>query len=64
MLILELNPFREDLGPPEGKGGGAEHRAATPLWELASGGIPLSSNSRKIAPGAEIPRGVCRFLML
>lgn len=24
MLILELNPFREDLGPLEGRGGGAE----------------------------------------
>lgn len=34
-------------------------RAASLQWELASEGIPLSSNSRKIAPGTEISRGAC-----
>lgn len=46
------------------RGGGAEQRAAILLWELASEGIPLSSNSRKIAPGMEISRREWRFLVL
>lgn len=41
VLILELNPFREDLGPPEGKGGGVVLRSATLLWALASEGLLL-----------------------